>query len=33
MKVMYLKEQRIEFVGNIDLNAGYEVFEKHKSAK
>lgn len=30
---MYLKEQKIEFVENIDLNAGYKVFKKHKSAK
>lgn len=24
---MYLKEQKIEFVENIDLNAGYKVFK------
>lgn len=33
MKVTYFKEQRIEFVESIDLNAGYKVFKKHKSAK
>lgn len=30
---MYLKEYRIEFFENVDLNADYEVFKKHKPAK
>lgn len=30
---MYLKEYRIEFFENIDLNADYDVFKKHKPAK